>query len=597
MDRVRAQRLAGGGIGGALAGVGVAVGVGHGGSGVADVGFVVGAALGSVAALRGVPVALLGVAVFLARLLVVRPSLIAGVVVAVVVAALIAGLAARAFPRVAPVRGHVAVAAVASVVAAVVYAVWGVTRHLRFGSGSWDHGCYLHNAWLWGHGHALSTTAVSSVLGDAAFWGGTNHFMPTLVLTAPLAWIMEATASTSLLIVAQAVVVCAAAIPLAAVARLRGLGTLTTTALVLCFLFHMGTQAALLFDVHEIAPVPLFLFVTLWIVEAKQPTRGWVAAVVVLLLLLAGTKESALLYAAAAGVLLALFRPGWRAVGAAVAVCCAVAFVVVVAVVQPALLEEGSKGMIHLARFGGGGVDGLVGRVLLHPGQTLASLISPDVKLTTIGVSGAGFGFLPFGSPEALVLALPNLAERFLADKREMWGLGFHYGLVGAAFLAWGALDSLARFARPHFDVFVSVFLVGAMAASFLGSPSAPDLATFHKPYYASAIEVERYQRALAFVDPQGPGTDAVVAQNHFLPHLALRAHIWLPDDPGRPQGPRGRSRIERADVVVLDTAASPWPHDARHVARLVTALRQDPRFDVAFHEGTTWVFRRRSST
>lgn len=571
-----------GAIGGALVGVGgCVVGGVHGV--VVDVVFVVCAIVGAVVAGRVngaaavVPVA--GVVVFLSRLLVVQPLLVGGVVVA----AALALVAARLVKARSASDRHVVVAAACAVVAAVVYSVYGVVRHLRFGSGSWDHGCYLHNAWLFGHGKAFSPTAVSSVLGDAAFWGGTNHFMPSLVLTAPLDWLMEATSSTSLLLVAQAVVVCAAAVPLAALAKHRGLSLPVTTSLVLCFLFHMGTQAALLFDVHEIAPVPLLLFLVLWIVETRPPTKPSVAAVVVALLLLAGCKESAVLYAAAIGAFFVCFVDGWRVVGAVVCVVCVVGFVVVVGVVQPALLEEGSKGMIHAARFGDGGVFGLATRVLLHPGQTLVSLISPDVKLTTIGVSGAGFGFVGFSAP-ALVLALPNLAERFLADKREMWGLGFHYGLVGAGFLAVGAISSLAKLRKrvsgPHFDVFASVFLVGAMAASFVGSPSPPELASLEKPYFAAPAEVERYRRALALVDDD----DAVVAQNHFLPHVALREHIWLPE----------QRFVDRADVVVLDSAASPWPDSPKHVVRLIARLQSDPRFTVAFHEETTWVFRKR---
>jgi uncharacterized membrane protein len=585
MDRARAGAVTAGAVGGALAGVGLAVVAGFGASVGADVGFVVGAVAGGVVAGRAGSsvVVVVGVAAFLLRLLWVRPALLVGVGLA----ALVAFGASRALAKTVNSRSHVAVAACCAVVVGVVAGAFGVHRHLRFGSGSWDHGCYLHNAWLFGHGQAFSTTAVSSVLGDAAFWGGTNHFMPSLVFTAPLDWLMEATSSTSLLLWAQAIVVAAAAVPLAALARHRGLPLLTTTALVLCFLLAMGTQAALLFDVHEIAPVPLLLFFALWIVETKAPTKCNVVVVGVVVAVLGGCKESALLYAAAFGTLCLLFRPGWRAFGAVVVFVFVAAFCAVVFVVQPALLEEGSAGMIHLARFSRGD-GGLAAQLLLHPGQTLAALISPDVKLTTLGVSGAGFGFLPFVSGEALVLALPNLAERFLADKREMWGLGFHYGLVGAAFLAWGALVTLqrlqARLGGAHFDVFASVFLLGSLCASFAGSPSPPELASYDKPYYASDDDVARYRRALAVIGAD----EAVVAQNHFLPHLALREHIWLPE-------PRF---IDKADVVVLDAAASPWPHDQKHVRRLIERLQRDPRFTVAFHEATTWVFRRaRSST
>lgn len=596
--------IVGGIVGGCLGGVGLAVAAGAEAQGlVVDLAFFGGALLGGAARWRWPtsPVPVVGVALFLVRVLWLQPLLSLGLVCAALLGAVCASAFRGALPAVPTGKSHVAAAGGAAAIAALVYGAFSVHRHTQFGTGSWDYGCYLHNAWLFAHGQAFSTTAVSSVLGDAAFWGGTNHFMPSIIVTAPLAWAMEATSSSSLLLIAQALVVCASVLPLAAVASHRGLPLATTTALVLAFLFHTSTQGALLFDVHEIAPVPLLLFTVLWIVETKKRSPVTVVVVLALLLLLGGTKESALLYAAAVGALL-LLRPGWRDVGAAAVVFFSLAFVVVVTVVQPALLESGSKGMVHLARFGDGGVGGFAAALLRHPGQTLTSIISPDVKLMTIGTSAGGFGLLPLVSGEALVLALPNLAERFLSDKREMWGLGFHYGLVSSAFLAWGTLQTLGRmqqvfvgaekteaspaaptFRRRRFDIFATVLLTGSIGSSLLFGPSAPELLTFQKPYYASDDEVARYHRALALIGDE----DRVVAQNHFLAQLALREHIWLPE----------QRFVKRADVVILDTAASPWPRDARHIRILVQELRIDPRFDVVFQEESTWVFRRRPST
>ncbi len=584
-------RFIGFAIGGALGAVGV-VGAGGGAGVVVDVAFVVGVVVGVVVALRTAwpaRVASAGVVAFLAPLLWQRPAIVGGVVVAAVVAVAVARVVGD---RVRVDVGHVGGSAALAAVAAVVYSAYGVERHSRFGSGSWDHGCYLHNAWLFAHGDAFSLSAKSAVLGDVNFWGGTNHFMPSLVFTAPIAWAMEATSSTSLLLIAQAVVVCAAAVPLAALARHRGLAVLPTWGVVFAYLFAMGTQAALLFDVHEIAPVPLLLFCAALLVETRRCTPRSVGLVAVVLLVLAGTKESSWAYAAAFGLWLALLAPvpgdgarAWRVVGVVVVVVGVVGFAAVVFVVQPALLEDGAR-MIHLDRFAGGG-GGALARVVLSPGQTLVQLISPVQKLTTLGTTGAGFGFLSFGSGEALALALPNLAERFLADKREMWGLGFHYGLVGAAYAAFGALSVLAGWQRRaasvrRFAVFGSVFLVLSTVAAAATASTPADLATWQKPYYADDATAARYARAVDVV--RGAGVDAaVVAQNHFLPHLALRRHIWLPEE----------RFIARADVVILDPRASAWPKDGRFIARLVARLERDPAFAVAFREGSTVVFRR----
>ena len=488
-----------------------------------------------------------------------------------------------------PVRPYVLGAVSVATIASVVYGVFAVERHQRFGSGSWDYGCYLHNAWLFAHGDAFSLQARSAVLGDVAFWGGTNHFMPSLVITAPLAWLMEGTDNSAWLIIAQNVVVAAAAIPLALLARRRGLGPLTSLALVVAWCFHVGVQSALLFDVHEIALVPLALLLLLLLVE-EPPNRWRVVGVAVLAALMAGTKESAWLYLVGVGAVLVVGRPGWRRMGIGVGVAGLAGFVVVVGVIQPGLLEGGSTGMVHAARFPGVGdtpaksLGEAAASMLWHPGRTVALLLTPSTKVATVTTLSAGFAHLALASWEGLALALPNLAERLLSDKREMWGTAFHYSLVTAACLAWGALHTIGRLHRRRRlpDAIMAAVVVAGVVVSFATASRPPDLAHFEQPYFASAATVARYRQALRHIDDH----DAVVAQNHFLPHVALRRHIWLPE-----------SRfIQRADAVILDTAASPWPHTANHVAKLVANLEHDPVFHVVFHEGTTWVFRRHAA-
>jgi uncharacterized membrane protein len=310
--------------------------------------------------------------------------------------------------------------------------------------------------------------------------------------------------------------------------------------------------------------------------------------VVLLATIMAGTKESAWLYLVGIGALLIANRPGWRAVGVVLGLSGVIGFVVVVGAIQPALLEDNSQGMIHAARFPGvtdvpaHSLGEAALSMLRHPGRAVALMLTPAAKVATLTTLSAGYVWLPLWSWEGLVLGLPNLAERFLADKKEMWGTAFHYSLVTAAWLAWGAVHTLSSLQQRRRlpDLLVAVAIAVGHGVSWATAERSPDLTRLEQPYFATPVEVERYHRALAFI---GTG-DAVVAQNHFLPHVALRRNIWLPD-------PRF---IHRADAVILDTAASPWPHSAQHVASLVASLQRDPRFHAVFHDGSTWVFRRR---
>jgi uncharacterized membrane protein len=470
---------------------------------------------------------------------------------------------------------------VPAALAFVMYCVVSLTRHARFGSGSWDMGCHVHNLWLLSH---PSAPQVSSVLGDANFWGGTNHFMPSLVLAVPLAPLVAWTGSAGILLVLQAAVIALATVPLALLARRRGLGPLAVAGVSLAYLFHVGTQTTVTFDVHETAAVPLLMLLAVWAFETDRRMVAYAT-----LVLLAGLKESTIVYAAGVGLWLVVSTKGKRIEGAGIFAALIVWFLVVTMVIQPALLEDSSRGMIHVARFKqlGAGPTDIARHIATHPIDTLVLLGSPAPKGQTLAITAAGFALLPVLAPEAIVLAGPTLVERFLSDKREMWGLGFHYSLplVGAwafaSVLALARLRALvgARMAPLAFDVGAGALLVGALVASNVAAPFPPELASVHKPYLASADDVERYQRALAVI----PTDATVVAQNHFLPHLAYRQFIWQPHE----------QFIERADFVILDTRASPWPHDAGHVRRLTARLRAEPTRTVAFEEGSTIVFAR----
>lgn len=475
-------------------------------------------------------------------------------------------------------RLAIRVAGAAGALAFVVYCVFSVTRHLRFGSGSWDMGCYVHNLYIL----AFGKPPVSSVLGDVHFWGGVNHFMPSLYLAAPLAW----TGSTSSLLVLQALLVSSAVVPLALLGVRRGLGPVAVAGVSLAYLFAAGTQTMVNFDVHEIAPVPLCLFIALWGFEVGRRAVAWPA-----LLVLAGTKESAIVYAAAVGAYVAVTMRERRLEGAAVCVFFLAWFFVVTAVIQPALLDGGEQRMIHVARYAhlGDSPAAVARQIVLHPLDTLGLMVSHPLKRETLAITAGGFAFLTLLAPETLLLAAPNLAERFLSDKREMWGLGFHYSLVLVAVCALGSVVALGRLraalssSQPRLvrplDVWSGLSLVGATAVSLALAPHPPEFATLHKPYMAGPEAVARYRRALAVIPEYAP----VVAQNHFLPHLAFRQFIWQPE----------QRFVARADFVILDAHASPWPHASAHVRGLVARLRADPTFRVAFEEETTVVFER----
>ena len=74
-------------------------------------------------------------------------------------------------------------------------------------------------------------------------------------------------------------------------------------------------------------------------------------------------------------------------------------------------------------------------------------LATPFDNLTKLETLAATFGawlFLPLVSP-LLLVAVPTVAERFLAGNPSFWTEKFQYSLPIAPILAFAAIDSLSR--------------------------------------------------------------------------------------------------------------------------------------------------------
>jgi hypothetical protein len=183
-----------------------------------------------------------------------------------------------------------------------------------------------------------------------------------------------------------------------------------------------------------------------------------------------------------------------------------------------------------------------------------------------------------------------------------MWSLHYHYSIVLVAVLGYASVRAasrahalllalslrdgrkgsvLHRLARPRtFDLVLGLFLAASTFASFPVSPAGAELSVLRKPYYSKGAQIGINHRAVAIV----PNDATVVAQNYFLPHLAMREHIWQPFD----------KFVKRAEYVVLNPDEGPWPHNRRHVVRLTQRLLDDANWRLIFSEGTTVVFSKR---
>jgi uncharacterized membrane protein len=447
-----------------------------------------------------------------------------------------------------------------ALVFAAAYAAYGLVRHWHFGSSAYDLGIFDQVVWHLSRFEAPAST----VHGYANMFG--DHFSPMLALWAPLYWIR---AAPEMLIVAQAALLGASILPVHAFLRDRLPGRAAFLFAIAYGLFW-GMQRTAAFDVHEMAFAPLLIALAILAIDRRNWPLFLVSAV-----LLCGVKEDLIPLVAACGAL--WWLRGERVRGAAVAIGGVLVFLLVVKWVIPALSSTG-----------GYSVGGSFSGVLNNPSSIFTELVTPPVKLETMGLWLLPFLFLPLASPLALLI-VPLALERFLSSSPNHWGTAFHYSAPLAPILVMAAADGLARLGRRIDNPATrGRVITGAAAASLVLCAFVPGhqplLKLFTPEFYRSPAFAATASLALDKITPSA----SVVAQASLVPHLSRRQEIFtLRAD--------GRTANADADFVIAAPAdLNSWPFaDAADVERQLAAYRI--RGYVPIFEQSGWIVLRRT--
>lgn len=434
------------------------------------------------------------------------------------------------------------------------YSALSLSRYLRYEIRSWDLGIFTQTV----AGYAdLSAPVVDlkgpgfNVLGD--------HFSPLLALLAPFYGLWPTPVT---LLVAQAVLV---AISAAVVLRaaVEHLGRAAGIAVGVAYGLSYGLQTGVDSEFHEFAlAVPL-----LALAGSAYLDRDWRRCALWALPLLLVKEDLGLTVAALGG---ALLLNGARRWGTVLLVAGAVGFVLTVGVVIPLLSPDGAY--VYWSRFGGDGSGGLLDAGPFGViGGVLQAAVVPAVKIETLLVTLAVTGALALRSPFVL-LAVPNLVERFLGNVSFYWGLDWHYSMPlmpvlfialvdGAVRARTGRLRWLAAYATHVPALAVAVALVLTVVRPL------PLRALVEPATWQPAPRADAAEQVLAAV----PAGASVESDLGLLNHLvADRDVYWIGD--AEPVVP---------DYVVIDTSTwSTLPPDA---ATYAEQLHPGADYDTVF--------------
>ncbi len=257
-----------------------------------------------------------------------------------------------------------------------------------------------------------------------------QHFYPSMVLLMPLRRLVDTPLVT---VLAQALLMWAAAFPLRALVRRKGLPAWLPAFACLIVLNHPIVTRSLIYLVHPETAEPLLVLTALWAVHTRR-TPLYCLAVALLL----GIKEDVGLYMAGFGVYLAVAHGRWRlgAITAGVALAWHV-FAVHVGMPYFGAVPGEVRFFGRWSHWGATNAGVLVGWAT-HPLEVLRMLTGSQQVLLF-----AGLGFLPFITPWGwLAFAAPWLVN-------ATSGLGVqatyenYYGIPVVAFALAAAVDGV----------------------------------------------------------------------------------------------------------------------------------------------------------
>lgn len=426
------------------------------------------------------------------------------------------------------VRPHLLGVGGLTVAAALVYAACSFQQFRTFRSGSYDLVIFDEAIRSYSHFH-LPVSMVKgihnsfgpgfSVLGD--------HFSPILALLAPLYWIYD---GPQTLLVAQALLFASAIIPLWVFAR-RELGPVAAYCVSIGYALCWPVGAAVAFDFHEAAFAPLLFGVLFERLSAYQRERApwWHVALPAVALLC--VKEDMGLMLAGLGAAMLLHGRGYRRRQTVALSAAFVAGGLAMTWVASRVLIPAFGGRAdYYWRYGhfGRTVTGAAKHILLHPLDAARTAVRPGVKVQTMLWLLAIAAAAPLISPYVLVV-LPPLAERMLADQQTWWVRDFHYNAFLVVPLLCPGVDGVARIRRwvgpraRHAGLVWGALLVLVAAVLF---PSSALRHTFQLDMWRRGPDVYVAQQAVDTV----PSGVVVEAADNIGPQLSSRTTVLLWD-------------------------------------------------------------------
>lgn len=447
----------------------------------------------------------------------------------------------------------------------LIFSFLSIRNHQQFQTFAWDLGFFDQIIWKASRfSYPYSTIGKINLLGD--------HFQPVLFLLAPLYWFWP---NVKIILIAQAFLVVFAGYPLFLLAQSKLKNYFFSWAVIVAYLLFYGTQFTITNEFHQSAFIPLFLSLFLLFYEKKE-NAGMVLSAIGLI----SCREEMGLLITALG-LMAIVQKKLKQ-GLVLFLFGIFSLFALIYFLIPLLSSQGRYIHYNYGTAGETPIE-VVRFFLLYPFDFLQLLIKPTVKLKTVFLSFASFGFLPLLSPTSLIPIAQQFVVRFIdTNTTHRWLNLNHYAAPLGPLLSYGTINAV-KWLKQKFNKKIVGFSAGLLlffALLMNWYNHGPINSLSKKQLYENESWIGNNQAVIERVSKNAK----VSAQNSLVPHLSQRESIYLLPE------------IADSDYIIVDLADGPnkySPLTYKQTRELIDKLTASGEYKIVYQKGKSLLIKK----
>lgn len=405
--------------------------------------------------------------------------------------------------------------ALLGIVFALITAFIGVYRYLTYSTPNFDFGLFCNMFYNMAESGVPNVTSERDMLLSHF----AVHFSPIYYVMLPVYYVFPSPITLQIL---QAVIIYSGIVPVALIARKKGLSARLTVLISAIYAVYPVISAGTFYDLHENCFLVTLLLWVFYLYESKKYLPMAIFSLLTLFV-----KEDAFIYLVILALYLLLSEKNWK-IGLPMATFSIVYFLVI-----STLMKQYGTG-IMLGRFDNmiydreDGLIGVIKTILINPGYTLSQMFTTSDgstdKLKYLIQLFLPLGFMPFATKKiSRYILLTPILLNILTMYKYQPNINFQYSYGISAFLFYLVIINIADFKPTFAKVYLpSLALVAAtLMFTIVVIPKFSSYVTKYETYK------EIYDRIDYALEEVLPEDSSVTCSSFIVAHIADRNSVF----------------------------------------------------------------------